>query len=127
MSHLVLTEDAYLKIAGIMLYVLLSGLIALICRIKLFVSHYQLSWWKAIIPIVYEISAAGKLVGPKKKWWGLLLFVPIAGYVWILWFYMTQAEKLNRGILLGLLTAFFPLFFMPVLAFSKKTKYIGEW
>jgi hypothetical protein len=83
--------------------------------------------WAILIPVYRDVTML-KICG-MSPWWLLLLFVPIIGWA-ILWvvhvaskFMLAEGFNKGSGFAFGL-WLFWPIF-ESILAFSKKTKYIG--
>lgn len=80
--------------------------------------------WKAIIPI-YNFYVLLKIVG-KPGWWLILLIVPIANLVILIWTYNMLSKSFGKdeGFTVGLILLGF--IFFPILAFGS-AKYVGPF
>lgn len=83
--------------------------------------------WASFIPI-YRDAVMLRLCG-MSPWWMLLLFIPIIG--WAILFIVLIASKFNfaesfdKGVIFSFGLILLPTIFETVIAFSRKTKYIG--
>src|SRR5689334_14787578 len=80
--------------------------------------------WAAIIPIV-NIYFMLK-VGGKPGWWLLLMFIPIANFIVIIWALNMVSKSFGKdeGFTVGLL--FLSFIFWPILGFGR-SKYLGPY
>ncbi|WP_207798883.1 DUF5684 domain-containing protein [Taibaiella soli] len=78
--------------------------------------------WECIIPF-YNLYILTKIIG-KPSWWMLLIFIPIANIVFIVWMVNLLSKSFGKseGFTVGLI--FLGFVFYPILAFGDAT-YIG--
>lgn len=79
--------------------------------------------WKSLIPI-YNLFVAAKIVFGK-AWYGILLFLPIVGFIFYLVYSIKKAEVYSQSAALGVLGIFFPPALSCIIAFTSSAIYIG--
>lgn len=80
--------------------------------------------WAAIIPI-YNIIVMLE-IAQKPTWWiVLMLLLPGLNLIWIIWTLNLFVKRFGKssGYTVGII--FLPFIFLPLLAFSKSTVYVG--
>jgi len=79
--------------------------------------------WAAIVPIYNTIVMIE--IAKKPVWWIVLMLIPYVGIIWSIWVLnlFVKAFGKSEGYTIGIL--FLPFIFLPMLAFSDDTEYIG--
>jgi len=80
--------------------------------------------WAAIIPIYNMIVMLE--IAQKPTWWLVLMLLPGIQLIWIIWTLNLFVKRFGKssGYTVGII--FLPFIFLPLLAFSKNTVYVGE-
>lgn len=100
------------------------GIISLISLCVIF-SKAGRGWWEAMIPIysIYVMCKISKISG----WNFLWIFVPIANCIFCIILIFKLAATFNKGVIFSLGIIFFPVIFLPILAFGgSRYIYSGE-
>lgn len=79
--------------------------------------------WAAVVPI-YNTIVALEVAG-RPWWWIFLFFIPVANIVFAVIYMLEFARSYGKDNVYGILMLIFPYIMMPILAFSKDTKYLG--
>ena len=79
--------------------------------------------WAAIVPIYNQLVQL-EIVG-KPWWWLLLMMIPYVGVIWSIWTLNLFVKSFGKteGYTIGCI--FLPFIFLPMLAFSKDTQFVG--
>jgi hypothetical protein len=78
--------------------------------------------WAAIIPF-YNTIVLLRVIG-KPWWWMLLTFIPVVNIVISVLVGLELAKSFGKGAGFGVLTFFFSIIFIPILAFGE-ARYVG--
>ena len=78
--------------------------------------------WKAIIPF-YNLWVLAEIVG-KPGWFGLLVFLPYVGIIFLFYIFYLLAKSFGKGVLFAIGLALLGIIFIPILGFGD-AKYIG--
>ncbi|HHH55205.1 MAG TPA: signal peptidase I [Bacteroidetes bacterium] len=79
--------------------------------------------WAAIVPIYNTVVMIE--IAKKPIWWIVLMLIPYVGVIWSIWVLnlFVKAFGKGEGYTVGII--FLPFIFLPMLAFSDDTEYIG--
>lgn len=79
--------------------------------------------WACIVPIYSQLTLL-EIVG-KPWWWIFLMLIPYVNLIWNIWTLNLFVKSFGKteGYTIGCI--FLPLIFIPMLAFSKDTQYVG--
>lgn len=79
--------------------------------------------WASIVPIYNQLTLL-EIVG-KPWWWILLMLIPYVGAIWGIWALNLFVKSFGKteGYTIGCLLL--PFIFLPMLAFSKDTQFVG--
>jgi hypothetical protein len=103
--------------ALIVLVVLLAIVIGIIASLWKLYEKAGESGWTCLVPI-YNIIVLLRIAG-RPGWWLLLWFVPVINWVIPIIVWLDVANKFGKGFLFGLGLVFFPVIFIPILAFGS--------
>ena len=78
--------------------------------------------WAAIVPI-YNLFILAKIAG-KPMWWGVLMLIPLVGFIVFIIVAIALAEKFGKGAGFGLGLSFLGIIFFPILGFGD-SRYQG--
>ena len=73
--------------------------------------------WGALIPIYNMILFAE--IARKPAWWGILVFVPCVGIIFLVLLCIEVAKNFGQGPLFGVALAFFGFICFPILGFGS--------
>lgn len=79
--------------------------------------------WASIVPIYSQLTLL-EIVG-KPWWWILLMLIPYLNIIWNIWALNLFVKSFGKteGYTIGCI--FLPFIFIPMLAFSKDTQFVG--
>lgn len=80
--------------------------------------------WAALIPI-YNMFVLLEIV-KKPKYWFYLMFIPYAGFIWMIWTYNLLSKRFGYGVGFTLGLIFLPFIFFPILGFGE-SRYIDDF
>jgi Family of unknown function (DUF5684) len=78
--------------------------------------------WAAIVPI-YNLFILAKIAG-KPMWWGVLMLIPLVGFIVFIIVSIALAERFGKGTGFGLGLSFLGIIFFPILGFGD-SRYQG--
>jgi len=80
--------------------------------------------WSVLIPIYSSVVLLD--IVKKPWWWLLLMMIPYIGAIWGIWAINLLMKSFGKssGYTVGVL--FLPIIFLPMLAFSKDTRFLGS-
>lgn len=108
---------------GIIIICILS-IICIISFSKLFKKAGKPEW--AIIVPIYNIIVYLEII--EKPWWlFILIFIPYINIIFIIWSLILFVRKFGDNGWLGLVLLLFPFIYLPLLAFDKDVKYLGNF
>ncbi|MBI2794449.1 MAG: signal peptidase I [Ignavibacteria bacterium] len=83
--------------------------------------------WAGFIP-VYNLILLLEIVG-RPIWWAAFYLIPILGWIFVpiitVILCIDLAKSFGKDTLWGVLTAFFGIVMIPIMAFSKDIQYVG--
>ncbi len=109
------------------LLIVIIGILFLIFEVYSMCKSYSkvgIAGWKAIIPI-WNILALFRLAN-LSKWMVILVFIPVINIYIIYLVYAALADRLGHKRIFGIGLLLLPIFFFPILAFSKEGRKTGE-
>ena len=108
---------------GIIIICILS-IICIISFSKLFKKAGKPEW--AIIVPIYNIIVYLEII--EKPWWlFILIFIPYINIIFIIWSLILFVRKFGDNGWLGIVLLLFPFIYLPLLAFDKDVKYLGNF
>ncbi len=116
------TGGIFAALGAYMFIYVIVGVLMLVSMWKIFTKAGK-PGWAAIVPI-YNIIVLLQIV-ELPLWYIVLFFIPIANIYAMFKIYIELAHKFGKSTGFGVLTVFFSVICMPILAFSKDAVYKG--
>ncbi len=107
---------------GVLLVILIIAVIQIASLWKLFTMAGK-PGWAVLIPI-YNIIVLLEIVG-RPLWWIILMLIPCVNIVVTFIVYIDFAKSYGKDTVWGILLVLFGVIFLPILAFSSSTQYVG--
>ncbi|MFM2224513.1 MAG: signal peptidase [Bacteroidota bacterium] len=108
----------------LMLFFLFAFVIPYVAFYKLFEKAGE-KGWKALIPFLGEYQMIK--IAKKPEWWFLMIFVPVIGIFYAIGIYLEFMKTFNKTTLKHqFLLIVFPFVYLPYVAYSNKTKFVGQ-
>lgn len=104
------------------LIVMALSIVSIVSMWKLFTKAGK-PGWASIVPI-YKYIVELEIIG-QPLWWIVMFFIPVANIVIAIMMTLDLVKSFGKDTTFGVLTIFFPIIMLPILAFSKDTKYVG--
>ncbi len=79
--------------------------------------------WASIVPF-YNIIVQLEIVG-KPWWWLLLMILTPVGFIWGIWSFNLFIKSFGKTEGYTIACILLPIIFIPMLAFSKDTQFVG--
>lgn len=103
-------------------FCLVVSAISIVSTWKLFTKANK-PGWAAIVPI-YNTIVMLEIVG-RPMWWLIMFFISPVNIVFGVMLYIDLAKSYGKDAGWGVLTVFFPIVMLPIMAFNKTIQYVG--